>query len=248
MKIDVSTNFADVITSIRDIGKQAKYAAAVALTKTAQEVQTNIKQEMTRAFDRPTDYTINSVFIKPATKDKLVAKVGLKNDAYKGVPADRYLAPQIFGGRRSLKSMEKALQSAGLMPSGHFAVPAAAAQMDQFGNVKTSQIIQVMSQLKVQRGGGFESRASNKAASKRTVAKQGVTYFAVPRQYRKLKPGIYEKRISGKGSSVKPVFIFVSMVKYQKRLRYFEVAEQTVTRKFASIYRNELKKALATAR
>jgi hypothetical protein len=247
MKIDVSSNFADVAKKVNEIGKQAEYAAAVALTKTAKEVRTELKAEMTRSFDRPTRYTLNSLYVKPANKSTLEAFVWLKDATYKGTPADRYLKPQIFGGDRALKSMEKALQSAGMMQRGQFAVPAAGAQLDSFGNVKRSQIVQIMSQLKVQRGGGYDSRKSDSAASKRTVKRQGVTYFAIAKQVGNLKPGIYIKIPFAHGKAIRPVFIFTASVKYKPRFKFFDVADQVHMKRLPAIFDEELERAIATA-
>jgi hypothetical protein len=247
MKIDVSSNFADVAKKVSEIGKQAEYAAAVALTKTANEVRTELKAEMTRSFDRPTRYTLNSLYVKPANKSTLESFVWLKDATYKGTPADRYLKPQIFGGNRALKSMEKALQSAGMMQRGQFAVPAAGAQLDTFGNVKRSQIVQIMSQLKVQRGGGYDSRKSDSAASKRSVKRQGVTYFVVSKQLGTLKPGIYFKRMFAHGSAIRPVFIFTASVAYKPLFKFFDVADQVHMTRLPAIFDEELERAIATA-
>ncbi|MGJ9420453.1 hypothetical protein ACHAC9_22255 [Massilia sp. CMS3.1] len=249
MRISIEHNFPQVAASIREFGRQGEYAAAVALTRTAQDVQPAIKQEMRRAFDRPTNYTLNSTFLKRATRDNLEARVWLKdNPSGKGTPADRYLAPQIFGGERRQKGMERLLQSARLMPAGYVAVPAVGAQLDANGNVKRSQIVQILSQLRLQRGAGFESRASGSAASNRTIARQGVTYFALATARRGLQPGIYAKRKAGMGTTVKPVFIFASRAMYRPILKFFEVGEATARARFSGHFNAELTKALATAR
>lgn len=247
MKLSISTNFADVAKKINDIGRQAKYAAAVALTKTAKEVREELKAEMGRTFDRPTRYTLNGMYVKGANPTTLEAFVWIKDATFKGTPADRYLKPQIFGGDRALKSMEKALQSAGMMERGQFAVPAMEAKLDSFGNVKRTQIVQIMSQLKVQRGGGYDSRKSNSAASKRTVKRQGVTYFAVAKQLGNLKPGIYVKIPFAHGKEIRPVFIFTASVNYKPRFKFFEVADQTAAKRMPSIFDEELERAIATA-
>ena len=145
MRISITHNFPQVAASIQAFGRQGQYAAAVALTRTAQDVQPAIKKEMTRAFDRPTNYTLNSTFLKRATRNNLEARVWLKDNATgKGTPADRYLAPQIFGGERRQKGLERALQAARLMPAGYVAMPAVGAQLDANGNVKRSQIVQIL--------------------------------------------------------------------------------------------------------
>jgi hypothetical protein len=250
MQINVASNANDVAKRITELGKQGRFAAAVALTRTAKaDVQPGIKQEMRRAFDRPTAYTLNSTFLKPASKGDLEARVWLKdNPSSKGTPADRYLAPQIFGGERRQKGLERALQAGRMMPAGYVAVPAAGAQLDSNGNVKRSQIVQILSQLRLQRGAGFESRASNSARSRRTVARQGVTYFTLARAKRGLKPGVYLKRTFAHGTAIRPVFLFVSRATYNAILKFFETGERIARTKFPGHFDEEIVKAIASAR
>ena len=249
MRISVEHNFPQVAASIRAFGRQGQYAAAVALTRTAQDVQPAIKKEMVRAFDRPTNYTLNSTFLKRATRNNLEARVWLKDNATgKGTPADRYLAPQIFGGERRQKGMERLLQAARLMPAGYVAVPAVGAQLDANGNVKRSQIFQILSQLRLQRGAGFESRASGSTRSNRTITRQGVIYFALAKARRGLQPGVYAKRRAAQGTTVKPVFVFAPRATYRPILKFFEVGESTARARFPGHFNTELAKALTTAR
>lgn len=248
MRIKVAADFKDVRNMIESVGPQAEYAAAVALTKTAKEIRNELKEEMRRVFDRPTNYTLNSLYVKPATKKSLEAFVWLKDATSKGTPADRYLKPQIFGGDRSRKSMEKALQREGKMKIGTFAVPAAGAKIDPFGNVDTGQIVQIMSQLKVQRGdGGYDMKKSNSKRSQRNLEREGVTYFVLASRYRSLQPGIYLRKKFGFGSAIKPVFIFVDSAKYKQNLDFFGVADNVAKQRFASVFNEELKSALETA-
>lgn len=44
---------------------------ATALTRTAQDVREAVRQELPRVFDRPTPYTLNSLFVRPATAQRL---------------------------------------------------------------------------------------------------------------------------------------------------------------------------------
>lgn len=250
LRINVETNFPEIAARLRSLGADAANVAAVELSRTAWEVRTAIKGEMSRAFDRPTQYTLNGVLVRPATRTRLEAHVWLKDQgsAGKGTPADRYLAPQIVGGPRGLKGMEKALQARGLMHPGQFAVPAAGAQLDANGNVKRSQIVQILSQLQVQQRGGYESRRSDSSASRRAVGRQGVTYFALPDLRRGLKPGIYLKRKFGHGSAIRPVFIFTSAAQYQARLKFVEVADATVAERLPINVNRGIEKAIERAR
>jgi hypothetical protein len=249
MRISVQNNFPEVASRLQALGRQAPYVAAVTLTRSMQDAQAAIKGEMQTVFDRPTTYALNGTFLKPATKQRLEARVWVKdNVGSKGTPADRFLLPQIYGGPRGLKGMERLLQRSNLMPAGWFAVPAAGAQLDGNGNVKRSQIVQILSQLKLQRGAGYESRATGSARSNRTLARQGVTYFALPAKRRGLEPGIYLKRKFAHGAAVKPVFIFVSAVNYRPRLRFHEVGEATVNAQFPRHFETEWARAVQDAR
>ncbi|MFC5548182.1 hypothetical protein [Massilia aerilata] len=249
MRINIQTNFPDVASRLQALGRQAPFVAAVSLTRSMQDAQAAIKSEMQRAFDRPTAYALNGTFLKAAKKDNLEARVWVKDNPFgKGTPADRFLLPQIYGGGRGLKGIERLLQANGLMPSGWFVVPGAGAQLDGNGNVKRSQIVQILSQLKVQRGAGHESRATGSARSNRTIARQGVTYFALPKVRRGLQPGIYLKRAFAHGSALKPVFIFVRSVQYRPRLKFFEVGQATVNAQFPRHFDAEWTKAVQSAR
>lgn len=246
--IKVQHNFPEVGRWLTSASKQPRYAAAVALTRTAQDVKSAEKQEIGKVFDRPTRYTLNSLFLSPATKAKLEAMVWLKDDrAGSGTPATRYLLPHIEGGSRGTKGFERALQRQGLMPAGHFAVPASGVKLDAYGNVSKGTLNRILSQLRVQVTAGFESRATGSARSKRTIRKQGVEYFSIVKPNGKLKPGIYARYKFALGSAVKPVFLFVSGVRYAVRFRFFEIADQVVATAFPRHFEAEFSKALRTA-
>jgi hypothetical protein len=248
MQFTLKTNFADVAKRVTELGKQATYAAAVALTRTGQDIKAGIAGDMQSAFDRPTAYTLRSLYLKPATKTNLQVKVWLKDDAGKGTPAARYLWPQIAGGNRVQKGMERMLQRAGLLGASQYAVPAVGAELDSNGNVKRSQVVQILSQLKLQRSAGYESKATGSARSNRTIARQGVTYFALASVRRGLQPGIYLKRRFAHGSAIRPVFIFVDAVSYQPRLKFFETGDAIAQSRFLAHFETEIEKAIATAR
>ena len=244
MKIEISTDFEDVRKSVKRWGSAGQRAAVWAVNDTANVVRDDLRTEMRRVFDRPTSFTLNSVRVKYANSTRPEAFVWLKDEAGKGTPADVYLGPQIFGGDRQLKRMEKALLANGLMPSGCFCVPAGGAKLDQYGNVSRGQVVQILSQLKAQRGGGFESRASNSAASRRARAKQGVTYFVLTKPWGKLKPGIYLRKKLVRSSKVTPVFLYVKSVKYKPRFDFFGVADRSAAKNLPRIFNEKLVRSI----
>lgn len=245
MRISVQSNFPAVAARISELGRQGPYVAAVALTRSIKDGQAAFRAEMQSSLDRPTAYALNGTFVKTATKDKLEARLWVKDNPFgKGTPADRFLLPHVFGGGRGHKGMERMLQRAGLMPEGWYAVPAAGAQLDGNGNMRRGQITQMLSQLKVQRGSGHESRASGSTRSNRTIARQGVTYFALPEGNRGLPPGIYLKRRFGHGTAIRPVLVFVEDAQYKERLRFFEVANDTVQTRFPEHFDTAMARAI----
>lgn len=240
MRMSLKSSFPAVANRITELGRRGPIVAAISLTRTGKDVQGAIKDEKRSVFDRPTNYALNGTFLKSATKDRLEARVWIKDDPWgKGTPADKFLGPQIFGGSRNQKGMERMLQANGMMPQGWFAVPGEGADLDGNGNVRRGQIRQVLSQLKVQRGAGYESRASGSQRSNRTIARQGVTYFVLPNGNKGLLPGIYLKRKFAHGTAIRPVFIFVQQVQYQQRLRFHEVGQATIERRFPHHWETE---------
>ena len=59
--------------------EQLPFAAALALTKTAEKVKAELYAEMQTAFDRPTRATLDSLFLQAATKEKMEARVFIKD-------------------------------------------------------------------------------------------------------------------------------------------------------------------------
>ena len=202
-------------------------AAASALTRTALDVKAAEVREMRRVFDRPTPYTLNSVYVKPATANRLVADVWLKDDrAGSGTPATYFLGPEVEGGTRRAKGFERSLQIVGLLPAGWFAAPAAGARLDGYGNVSKGQIIQILSQLRVTLVSGFTRNMSFDARKQiATQRKAGGRYFAVKVGAKgRLAPGIYIRELTGR--NITPVFIFVNRATYRPRLDFAGVAER----------------------
>lgn len=234
--------------SLDDLAKrQVPYAASRALNITAQRVRTDSIVTMGRVFDRPTEWTLNSLFVKPATKQKLEAVVWLKDYAAKGTPASKYLAPQIFGGPRGMKRFERALQHAGILPPGWFVTPGGGARLDAHGNVSRGQYVQALSALRASPD-PWQNRTGS-ARSRRNARK--AQYFVGGRQGTKgahLAPGIYQRFGSTGGAPIKPVFAFVRAPQYQARFKFFDVARRTIERDLIRSFNEELAHALATAR
>jgi hypothetical protein len=124
-------------------------------------------------------------------------------------------------------------------------VPGSGVTLDQYGNIPRRTLVQILSQLKVQTVGGYESRATDSKRSQRTRARQGRTYFALPKGRGRLPPGIYARTA---GKELKVIILFVDGFRYQKRFNFFETADRVVKTRFPFHFRAELVKALRSAR
>ena len=154
LEFDLSADLRPLLKKLDTIQRQIPFVIASALTKTAVRVKPEIQKEMTKVFDRPTRYTLNSVFVTPAKKkdENPTARVWLKDDTAtynRGGNAAEYLWPQIAGGStRALKRFEIRLKNHGLLPPGMFVRPGTGAKLDNHGNVNTGQMSAILAHLK----------------------------------------------------------------------------------------------------
>ena len=205
-------------------------ALATALTRTAVAVRDAELAELRQVIDRPTPYTERSLFVRGATATRLEAQVWFKDERSgaggAGTPATYYLGPQVDGGGRRLKRFEAALRAAGHLPSGWFVVPGKGAQIDGFGNMAKGQIMQILSQLRVQLTAGYD-RAMSRDARKQIAAQRraGGRFFVMP-PGKSRAPGVYRREFMGR--TVTPVAMFVRGVQYRRRFDFDGVARRVI--------------------
>jgi len=256
--IDVRSNIADVARNLELYQKeQLPFATALALTETAKDIRVAQRKEMRDVFDRPTPFTLNSLFLQAATKRKMTAVVWLKDSGRGGANPTNYLTPQIFGGTRNAKAFEIALRrsrhAAGLGP--FFAVPGSAAKLDAYGNMSRGQIVQILSDLQLleQRLGAKQNRLTRREVSAARAAGRKVKFkpakYFIGRPGNSTAPlGVYEHIRSGFGGGIRPVLIFVNSVHYERRWDFQFVSQLTYDREFSVNLAVALRKALDTAR
>lgn len=227
IKVDVDATGA--IRALAGQARQVRFAAAVALTRTAQRAEKAVIAEMPRAFDRPTPYTLRATRIVPATRENLTAQVWLKGR--RGDPASRdtqHLFVQVFGGGRGAKALETRLRRiAGGLRSNEFLVPATGAPLDAFGNVSAGVVRSILSQLGAANAADNSGYDSNvKRSGLRTLQsinrqRKAGTFF-IPRPGSGLPRGIYQRLPGGAG-------------KRTRTLRYADRKGREKTRREATI-------------
>lgn len=250
MKVTVRHDFSRLLAEVRGMEKQVPFATALALTRTAQRVKEAEEKEMKDVFDRPTPYTMQSVFMRPATKSSQEAVVWLKDFGGKGTPAVKFLIAQIQGGTRRPKRFEKALEAAGVMPSGYRAVPGEAAKLDMFGNMDRGQIVQILAFFKAFPEAGYKANMSDKrrkSMARGSKTQQGYSYF-VGRPGDRLPLGVWQRFRLAHGSSIKPVMIFVPNAAYKAVFDFFYVGKTVFEKHFHTEFRRAMEEAMRTAR
>jgi len=230
--------------------QQAQFAAALALTRTAKDVKARIDQELPVVFDNPTRYTLRGFRVYPATKRRLTASVEFRPSFGTGSHARDYLAPGVVGGPRKVKAFERALQNVGLLPSGMAAVPGEAARLDRHGNMKASQIVQLLSYFRAfgEQGYSANMKSDRRAAlAKGNSKRRGVSYFVGRPGGGKLPLGIWQRTSFGAwGTAIKPVLMFVKRPTYKRRLDLERIADETVAKRLAPNFEAAWKTAMAT--
>ena len=208
----VSLDPSDLIKRIEYVNrKQIPAATARALNTTVGYAQRAVQNEMIDVFEQPTPFTIRSVFVRRAKPDKLQAFVFIRDEAAKGTPPVKYLAPQVLGGGRRAKRFERALRATGVLAAGEFAYIGKKAPIDQYGNIRAGTYTRILSQVRSSR-----DPAQNVSDTPRAASRRGAQYF-VPRPGSNLKRGVYER----KGRTVLPILIFsTDEPSYKRRLDF----------------------------
>jgi hypothetical protein len=245
-----------------NVAKQIPYATALALTRTAQKVQAREVGVMKVVFDRPTPFTLRSLYMTPAKKTNLEAEVGLK------VPwlrKEHYLTAQIHGNTRRNKGFERKL-------GGLYLTPADEMKLDRYGNVPNSTLNRILSSLgRAETTAGYTANISARSA----LRGKARDFFFLKNARNGLLPGVYERiadskksaitgqkgaRVNQKGVSrggfhsvvrargIRPLLIAGRKPDYQKRFPFYEEAQRVVDREFNGEFYKALDQAMRTAR
>lgn len=232
--------------------KQVRFAAAVALTRTAQAAKVEVARLMPAELDRPKPGTTKALRVEKATRYDLTAVVRLMNRG-EGVPSSEFIGHNITGGRRGMKRSEMMLRSAGILPEGLYTIPGKEAQLDAYGNMSRGQIVSILSYFRtfgvtVLEGGKLlnSSRMNMTAKTRARREKRGNDYFVVPLRDRKLGlyPGIWKRA----GKELQPVLMFVKPGTHKKLVKIHETGERVVRREFNKLFDKAFADAMRTAR
>jgi hypothetical protein len=256
----------ELTRDLDELGRsQVPFATALALTRTGEHAKRMLYDEFRRKIDRPTPTVMNSLYLEPATKQKLSAMVwmkdtplGMNGGGKNPYSMEETLEHHFRGGSRRAKMIELTLRRRGLIAASEFVMPGKAAKMDEYGNMSRGQIQQIYSQIGVT-GSGYDNAATNSRRSKANVAKAGTIFWShgvgaefgpklwgiiskgrVLRREQNLPKGAWVRD----GNRVSPLLIVVKKTPTYKRLFDLRELGQAAIDKH---FNNEFDKALATA-
>lgn len=243
-QIDIKHDLRELKQTLTRIEKEnLPYATALALNESMKAAQPAVVAEMQRVFDRPTRWTLGSYrILKWANKRALFGIVGFKDEAVKGTPAGEYLQPQMAGGPRAPKRLERLLRTRGLLGNNEFLVPSKFQKLDSHGNVSRGTIQKILSNLQAT----FDPYQRTPTGGAREGKKKG-EYFFTRKGIRGARHTMIWRRYSA--ARAVPAFIVVaSAPKYRKRFDQPAVVQRVVRARFPNELRSALDKAVATSR
>lgn len=243
-KVDMSLDAFPVSAGMRELEKrQIPFVMARTATLLAQRVKKGSITVMQKRLDRPTPTTLNSLFVKMATKTR-AAEVYFKDSWASGIPADTYLQQAVSGGLRPHKRFEKSLIARGIMRSGQYAVPTTAF-MNQYGNVSRGTMLKILSGLgAAESSRGYQANATGSARSSRKGNAR--SFFAGEIDGTQ---GVWERKSLGKGDEVRPVFIFSdSAPRYRTIFPFFKIGQNIVNANYQADAATAWAEAMASAR
>jgi hypothetical protein len=243
-KIDMSLDATPVSAGMRELEKRhIPFVMARTATLLAQRVKKGTITVMQKRLDRPTPTTLNSLFVKMATKTR-AAEVYFKDSWASGIPADTYLQQAVSGGLRPHKRFEKSLIARGIMRSGQYAVPTAAF-MNQYGNVSRGTMLKILSGLSAAESSrGYQANATGSARSRR----KGNAHRFFSGEVGGTQ-GVWERKSMGMGDAVRPVFIFSdSAPRYRTIFPFFKIGQNIVNANYQADAATAWAEAMASAR
>lgn len=227
MRFEVILEGFDVaMAKMANRGKQVKFAAAVALTRTAADIKEAVPSALDLVLDRPTTFTRFGTFVSRATRDNLEATVGFKDRQA------AYMKYQISGGSR--------------MPgAGGLKLPGAI-QLNEFGNIPRGLIAKMIAAARKQ------GQLTKRVAKRIKVSAKVDLFYGDPKDQggHRWPRGIYKDVDLGGGRRrLIPLIVFpLVAARYKKRFDFAGLAKSIVDRKWDANFKAAFDEAIRTAR
>ena len=262
--IEIEFKPEELIGKITELQRvQIPNAGSIALNKAAYEATQQLKAEAKSKFSNPVPFTVNSFLYKKATPEDLEARIFIRDDAGKGNPPSKYLAPQIFGGRHYPTRFQGALLNTvvrnatgrnvqvgqrGKMMLANLRSPKT--RVNRYGNMSPGQYTQILSALRsnVSSADIYGARSSGEAPvsdqqlSKYIYLDEESLYepYFRNRFTNSPKPGIYFVNRLKSGTKYYRVMTETKIPTYSGKFKFLDIAEASARQKFSEALQNSL--------
>lgn len=237
-ELDIAWDSEGLRANLDDVARrQLPFAIALTLTRVAQAVRAAEVAEMNRVFDRPTPFTLRSLYLTAASKRDASPRAEVYFKDLRVTGPGHYLEPQVYGGTRPAKRFEQRLRAAGVIASDEFLVPGERVPKDKYGNPKPGQIVKMLADLRALNPGDN---------TKNATAGVNRWFVGVPGQRRTTigtARGIYRRTPYG----LDPWFLITKAPNYKPIFQFFEVAQRVAQAHTKSEFAKALAEALATS-
>lgn len=235
MQLSIQADIKAAEKALGALKKQVPFAAAFAMTKTAQKVKQIELIEMDYAFKKTSRYTRGALYVKRAEKRDfergtmqsdvwLIGQIGRRNR--------HYLYPQVHGGQRDHGGFERRLISAGLMRSDEYIVKG-----KHMGRITKGMYQKMLAQLRA-----YNDPYQNATNSTRSRKNRRAQAFFISRQSKPA--GIWMRQ----GKKLVPVFIFVKRAMYKPRYAFFDIANKVANKYWPTAFNQAIAHAIKTAK
>lgn len=235
------------LDALAGMERQIPFATALASNLLARDVKDAVRQDMATQFDRPKPVTLNSLRTDAATKARPFAVVKVKDDplgkAFNGGMAE-ILGHQFAGGQRVAKRSELALRRMGYLKEGEFIAPGPDARLDQFGNISSGQVQQIMAALRA----FFDpyQNATESRRSKRNAAKAGRIFWSDGGNRKgSVRRGCWASDARG---NLKLLLVAIPRATYRRRILMDVTAGKVAAAKWEQRFAEAWARAVATER
>lgn len=163
--IKIQSNVKKIIKQVDNVAKQMPFINSLAINTTARQAKAAVIEQIKQKVDRPTSYTLNSIYMKAADKSQnpIAAWIGLKDvQPSKGTAWTDALGHLFTGGSRQQKKSEAALVRKGQFQGGRSYLGLGSQEFaDQYGNLPKAKIIQLMSYFNAFKENGYKANKSD---------------------------------------------------------------------------------------
>lgn len=208
----------EVQAMIRGMEKQLPFATATALTKTAQDVREDLKQQISYDLDQPTPFTVRGITMQSAKKARLWSSVFVKNIQ------SEYLFYAVEGGTQG-----KMIQPANI-------------RLNKYGNIPRNKLRKLLARPDV-----FYATIKGITGIWQRGSVRGNRFTTQVKSYRgPRKQTGYEFR--NKGRNVRLLAVKDQRVRYKERFDFYGHATRQFDRVWQRNFDAALDHALKTAR